>query len=88
MNNYPPGVTVQDFVDPLPAELPQLADLDVDQVDKMIGKYLDDGDIKTHLIELLQSMQSHDAEQENCAVCGLKQDLRWFMQKRGWYTVR
>ncbi len=88
MNNYPPGVTIRDFVEPPPPPLPQLADLDGNQMEKLIEKYLDEGDIKTHLIELLHAMESGDREQENCAVCGIKQDLRWNVQKRGWYTVR
>ncbi len=87
MNNYPTGVTVHDFVDPQITE-PTQAELDDAAVEKVISKYLDDGDSQSHLIELLQSMRDGDPEQQNMAVTGLMGDLRAFVQRRGYYCKR
>ncbi len=83
MNNYPTGVTTRDFIDPPPQAQPEASD-----IDKMIDKYIDDGDLKTHLVELRLAMLDGDPEAENMAICGLKQDIRAFDEKRGYYTPR
>ncbi len=91
--NLPPGVKTSHIgpVAPPPRCL-SFTDLmnESDKVaEQIVDSYLDDGDAKTHLIELLLAMEDRGqarADAEMMAVCGLKQDMRDFIENRGFYV--